>query len=313
MMNRSNFLKSTASMAGILAFGGISKASEMINNNAQEFVSINEVPLITLNNGEVIPQLGFGTWTLTEKPEQHVREAIEVGFRLIDTAQGYQNEAEVGKGIKDSGIARKDIFLTTKIGPDVMRNRTIKQSIDISMEKLQTDYLDLMLIHWPVKEHIQETWGIMEDYVNKGLIKSIGLSNFNPHHIDDLLKYAKIKPVINQIEIHPTFSNMENAGRTLYREIPVQCWSPLGAGKDLDNPVLMELAKKYNKSVAQIILRWDIQRGLLTVTRSTNVEHMKEDFNIFDFELSAVDMSIINGININQRTYEKNDPDNFPW
>lgn len=313
MMNRSNFLKSTASMAGILAFGGISKASEMINNNAQEFVSINEVPLITLNNGEVIPQLGFGTWTLTEKPEQHVREAIEVGFRLIDTAQGYQNEAEVGKGIKDSGIARKDIFLTTKIGPDVMRNRTIKQSIDISMEKLQTDYLDLMLIHWPVKEHIQETWGIMEDYVNKGLIKSIGLSNFNPHHIDDLLKYAKIKPVINQIEIHPTFSNMENAGRTLYRGIPVQCWSPLAAGKDLDDPVLMELAKKYNKSVAQIILRWDIQRGLLTVTRSTNVEHMKEDFNIFDFELSAVDMSIINGININQRTYEKNDPDNFPW
>lgn len=312
-MNRSNFLKSTASMAGILAFGGISKASEMINNNAQEFVSINEVPLITLNNGEVIPQLGFGTWTLTEKPEQHVREAIEVGFRLIDTAQGYQNEAEVGKGIKDSGIARKDIFLTTKIGPDVMRNRTIKQSIDISMEKLQTDYLDLMLIHWPVKEHIQETWGIMEDYVNKGLIKSIGLSNFNPHHIDDLLKYAKIKPVINQIEIHPTFSNMENAGRTLYRGIPVQCWSPLAAGKDLDDPVLMELAKKYNKSVAQIILRWDIQRGLLTVTRSTNVEHMKEDFNIFDFELSAVDMSIINGININQRTYEKNDPDNFPW
>lgn len=312
-MKRNEFIKSSLGIAGFMALGGVAHASELLSGKQNNATSSKDVPMIKLNNGKVIPQLGFGTWTLTDKPEQYVREAIEVGFRLIDTAQGYQNEAGVGKGIKDSGIARKDIFLTTKIGPDVMRNRTVKQSIDTSLEKLQTDYLDLMLIHWPVKEHIQETWGIMEDYVNKGLIKSIGLSNFNPHHIDDLLKYAKIKPVINQIEIHPTFSNMENVGRTLYREIPVQCWSPLGAGKDLDNPVLMELAKKYNKSVAQIILRWDIQRGLLTVTRSTNVEHMKEDFNIFDFELSAVDMSIINGINRNERTYEKNDPDSFPW
>lgn len=312
-MKRNEFLKSSLGIAGFMALGGVAHASELLSRKQNNATSSKDVPMIKLNNGAMIPQLGFGTWTLTDKPEQYVREAIEVGFRLIDTAQGYQNEAGVGKGIKDSGIARQDIFLTTKIGPDVMRNRTVKQSIDTSMEKLQTDYLDLMLIHWPVKEHIQETWGIMEDYVNKGLIKSIGLSNFNPHHIDDLLKYAKIKPVINQIEIHPTFSNMENAGRTLYREIPVQYWSPLGAGKDLDNPVLIELTKKYNKSVAQIILRWDIQRGLLTVTRSTNVEHMKEDFNIFDFELSAIDMSIINGINRNERTYEKNDPDSFPW
>lgn len=312
-MKRNEFLKSSLGIAGFMALGGVAHASELLSGKQNNATSSKDVPTIKLNNGAMIPQLGFGTWTLTDKPEQYVREAIEVGFRLIDTAQGYQNEAGVGKGIKDSGIARQDIFLTTKIGPDVMRNRTVKQSIDTSLEKLGSEYIDLMLIHWPVKEHIQETWGIMEDYVNKGLIKSIGLSNFNPHHIDDLLKYAKIKPVINQIEIHPTFSNMENAGRTLYREIPVQCWSPLGAGKDLDNPVLMELAKKYNKSVAQIILRWDIQRGLLTVTRSTNVEHMKEDFNIFDFELSAIDMSIINGINRNERTYEKNDPDSFPW
>ncbi len=312
-MKRNEFLKSSLGIAGFMALGGVAHASELLSRKQNNATLSKDVPMIKLNNGAMIPQLGFGTWTLTDKPEQYVREAIEVGFRLIDTAQGYQNEAGVGKGIKDSGIARQDIFLTTKIGPDVMRNRTVKQSIDTSLEKLGSEYIDLMLIHWPVKEHIQETWGIMEDYVNKGLIKSIGLSNFNPHHIDDLLKYAKIKPVINQIEIHPTFSNMENAGRTLYREIPVQCWSPLGAGKDLDNPVLMELAKKYNKSVAQIILRWDIQRGLLTVTRSTNVEHMKEDFNIFDFELSAVDMSIINGINRNERTYEKNDPDSFPW
>lgn len=312
-MKRNEFLKSSLGIAGFMALGGVAHASELLSGKQNNATSSKDVPMIKLNNGKVIPQLGFGTWTLTDKPEQYVREAIEVGFRLIDTAQGYQNEAGVGKGIKDSGTARKDIFLTTKIGPDVMRNRTVKQSIDTSLEKLGSEYIDLMLIHWPVKEHIQETWGIMEDYVNKGLIKSIGLSNFNPHHIDDLLKYAKIKPVINQIEIHPTFSNMENVGRTLYREIPVQCWSPLGAGKDLDNPVLIELTKKYNKSVAQIILRWDIQRGLLTVTRSTNVEHMKEDFNIFDFELSAVDMSIINGINRNERTYEKNDPDSFPW
>ncbi len=312
-MNRSSFIKSTAGIAGVLALGKISKASAMVGDKHALLSADSKVPLIKLNNGLLMPQLGFGTWTLTDKPAQYVREAIEVGFRLVDTAQGYQNEAGVGQGIKDSGIARKEIFLTTKIGPDVMRNRTVKQSIDTSLEKLGSEYIDLMLIHWPVKEHIQETWSIMEDYVNKGLIKSIGLSNFNPHHIDDLLKYARIKPVINQIEIHPTFSNMENAGRTLYKDIPVQCWSPLAAGKDLGNPVLATLAKRYNRSVAQIILRWDIQRGLLTVTRSTKVAHMKEDFNIFDFELSPVDMSIINGININERTYEKNDPDNFPW
>ncbi|HRP32090.1 MAG TPA: aldo/keto reductase [Agriterribacter sp.] len=312
-MNRSNFIKSTAGLAGFLALGNVSKAAAIIGRKQQSISTDNKVPLITLNNGTTIPQLGFGTWTLTDKPGQYVRQAIEVGFRLIDTAQGYQNEAGVGQGIKDSGIDRKDIFLTTKIGPDVMRNRTVKQSIDTSLEKLGSEYIDLMLIHWPVKEHIRETWQIMEDYVNKGLIKSIGLSNFNPHHIDDLLKYAKIKPVLNQIENHPTFSNMENTGITLYKDIAVECWSPLASGKDLDNTVLTSLAKKYNKSVAQIILRWDMQRGLISVTRSTKVHHMKEDINIFDFELSPADMSIINGVNLNQRTNAKNDPENFPW
>ncbi|HMX78184.1 MAG TPA: aldo/keto reductase, partial [Chitinophagaceae bacterium] len=159
-MKRNEFLKSSLGIAGFMALGGVAHASELLSRKQNNATLSKDVPMIKLNNGAMIPQLGFGTWTLTDKPEQYVREAIEVGFRLIDTAQGYQNEAGVGKGIKDSGIARKDIFLTTKIGPDVMRNRTVKQSIDISMEKLQTDYLDLMLIHWPVKEHIQETWGI---------------------------------------------------------------------------------------------------------------------------------------------------------
>ncbi len=312
-MNRSNFIKSSAGLAGFLTIGKSFAASDFLANRKDNETVEKDVPMITLNNGVKIPQLGFGTWTLTDKPDQYVREAIEVGFRLIDTAQGYQNEAGVFKGIKDSGIDRKDIFITSKVGPDVMRNRSVKQSLDISLEKLGGEYIDLMLIHWPVVDHIQETWSIMEEYVNKGLLKSIGLSNFNPHHIDDLMKYAKIKPVLNQIEIHPTFSNMEITGITLYKDIAVECWSPLASGNDLDNSVLQSLAKKYNKSAAQIILRWNMQRGLISVTRSTNVAHMKENINIFDFELSPIDMSIINGVNINQRTSAKNDPDNFPW
>lgn len=320
---RRTFLKTTAVAMAVPLVAPFNRFAKIISthnenlkmNTSRKNKTITEknVPLITLNNGVKMPQLGFGTWTLTDKPEQYVREAIEVGFRLVDTAQGYGNEAGVFKGIKDSGIARKDIFITSKVAPDVMRNGTVKQSLDTSLEKLGGEYIDLMLIHWPVKDHIQETWGIMEDYVNKGLLKSIGLSNFNPHHIDDLLKYAKVKPVLNQIENHPTFSNMENTGITLYKDIAVECWSPLGSGKDLTNPVISDVAKKYNKSAAQIILKWDMQRGLISVTRSRNVNHMNEDINIFDFELSPVDMSIINGVNIDERTNPQNDPDNFPW
>lgn len=235
------------------------------------------------------------------------------GYRLVDTAQAYGNEADVYQGIKESGIKRKDIFITTKISPDNMRNHTVRESLDKSIEALGGEYIDLVLIHWPVEGEIEQTWEIMEEYTKNGKIRAIGLSNFNPHHIDSLLTYAKIKPVINQIEIHPYMTQQEVAGYTFNKGIQVQAWSPLATGTILDNKTIEKIAKNHNKSVAQVILRWDIQRGLATIPRAENLDYIKENIDIFDFELTPVEMSIINGLNKNKRVNPKNDPDNFPW
>ncbi|MCD8024132.1 MAG: aldo/keto reductase, partial [Candidatus Gastranaerophilales bacterium] len=280
--------------------------------NAKEIK--NNVPNVTLNNNVTMPQLGFGTWTLKgDIATKCVKQAIKSGYRLVDTAQAYGNEAEVYQGIKDSGIDRKDIFITTKISPDNMRNHVVKESLDKSIENLGGEYIDLVLIHWPVDSEIEQTWEIMEEYVKAGKIHSIGISNFNPHHIDDLLKYAKIKPVINQIEIHPYMAQQEVAGYTFNKEIQVEAWSPLGSGTILDNKTIAKIAKAHKKSIAQIILRWDIQRGLITIPRAENSNYIKENIDIFNFELTPVEMSIINGLNKNQRVNPKNDPDKFPW
>ncbi|MGN0015212.1 MAG: aldo/keto reductase [Candidatus Gastranaerophilaceae bacterium] len=274
----------------------------------------NNVPNVTLNNGITMPQLGFGTWTLKgDVAVNSVQEAIKSGYRLIDTAQAYGNEKEVFEGIKNSGIKRKDIFITTKISPDNMRNHKVRESLDKSIELLGGEYIDLVLIHWPVKNEVKETWQILEEYVEKGKIRSIGLSNFNPHHIDELLEYAKIKPVINQIEIHPYMTQQEVAGYTFNKNIQVEAWSPLGTGTVLNDTTLAKIAKSHNKSVAQIVLRYDIQRGLITIPRAENTDYIKENIDVFDFELTPVEMSIINGLNKNKRVNPKNDPDNFPW
>lgn len=181
------------------------------------------VPDITLNNGLTMPQLGFGTWTLKgDIAAASVQAAIRSGYRLIDTAQAYGNEQDVFRGIKASGIKRKDLFITTKISPDNMRNHRVRESLDKSIESLGGEYIDLVLIHWPVKGEVQATWQILEEYVEQGKIRSIGLSNFNPHHIDELLTYARIKPVINQIEIHPYMTQQEVAGYTFGKNIQVE-------------------------------------------------------------------------------------------
>ena len=171
----------------------------------------NNVPYITLNNGKKMPQIGFGTWTLYgENAVLSIKNAINSGYRLIDTAQFYDNEAEVYKAIKDSGIPRSEIFITTKITPRNMRDGRVRESLNESLKALGGDYIDLVLIHWPAEEYIKETWQIMEEYVNNGKIKSIGISNFSPNQVEELLKYAKIKPVINQIEIHPYLTQKQN-------------------------------------------------------------------------------------------------------
>lgn len=273
-----------------------------------------KIPMVELNNGVKMPQLGVGTWTLKgDTARENVRDALKAGFRLVDCAQGYGNEREVGDGIRESGVPREEIFLTTKVSPEAMRSHKVAESIEESLEKLGT-YIDLLLIHWPVKGEVEATWKVMEEFVANGKVKSIGLSNFNPHHIDDLLKVAKVRPVVNQIEIHPYMSQQEVAGQTFIRGIQVEAWGPLGQGNNgvLDDPAVVALAQKYGKTPAQIVLRWDLERGLVTIPRALP-QHFEENLSVLDFRLSAQDISILNGINKGERTFYKNDPDNFPW
>lgn len=270
-----------------------------------------------LNNGLEIPQIGVGTWRLRgETARENVRLALQAGFRLIDTAQLYENEQEVGDGIRQSGVPREEIFLTTKIATDVMRQdeAAIRASIDESLARLQTPYLDLLLIHWPVKDCVRKTWQVMEDYVRQGKVKNLGVSNFNPRHLDDLLGYATIRPVLNQIEVHPLLSQEENVAYNQSLGIQVQAWGPFGQG-DIDvigHPVIQELAARYGKTPSQIVLRWLIQRDLITIPRA-KPNHFQENLDILSFALAPEDMDALNALNINLRSNKDNDPETFPW
>lgn len=272
---------------------------------------------LKLNNGIEIPQIGAGTWTLRgDIATDNVCMALKAGFRHIDTAQMYENEAEVGQGIINSGVARNEVFLTTKIAPPIMREgeEAVRKSIDESLTELKTPYIDLMLIHWPVKESVKFTWKIMESYVREGKIRSIGVSNFNPNHLEDLLSYAEIRPVINQIEVHPYMSQEENIAFNRNLGIQIEAWGPFGQG-DIDivgNPTLQSLAKKYQKTISQIVLRWIIQRGLITIPRC-KPKHFTENLEVMQFSLTDEDMQLINGLNQNLRSNPRNNPENFPW
>lgn len=272
---------------------------------------------IRLNNGFEIPQIGVGTWTLLgETARQNVRLALEAGFRHIDTAQAYGNEAEVGQGIVDSGVSRHDIFLTTKVATNIMREgcEAVGRSIDESLSKLKTDYIDLLLIHWPVKDCVKDTWQTMEEYVKKGKVHSIGVSNFNRRHLDELLCYATIRPVINQIEVHPLMTQEENIAYNRQSGIQVEAWGPFGQG-DIDvvgHPVLQSLARKYQKTASQIVLRWIVQRGLITIPRA-KPNHFAENLGIMSFTLSGEDMALVSSLNQDLRSNVLNDPETFPW
>ena len=300
-------IKPMLAIAFILGMAGQTKAQDM-----------SKVPTIRLNNGTEMPQLGVGTFLVTGKDAPgKISYALRHGYRLIDTAQAYGNEKEVGEGIKTSGVERDSIFVTSKISPHAMRGgaEAVRESIERSLADLGTGYIDLMLIHWPVAGKIRETWQVMEEFVDSGKIRSIGLSNFNPSHIDEVLSFARIRPVLNQIEIHPYMTQFNVSEYNFRNGIQTEAWGPLGQGVtgELNDPAILKIAKRHNKSAAQVILRWHMQRGLITMPRCDNPEYVRENAAIFDFELSPAEMEIISGLNRNQRTNEKNDPDNFPW
>lgn len=263
-----------------------------------------------LHNGVKMPWLGLGVWKVQEGEQvvDVVKAAISSGYRSIDTAAVYGNEDGVGKGIVESGVARDELFITSKVWNADQGYDTTLQAFETSMGKLGLDVLDLYLVHWPVKGKYKETWRALEQLYKDGRVRAIGVSNFHVHHLQDLLDGAEIVPMVDQVEFHPLLGQPELRAFCKEHHIQLEAWSPLMQG-NLDVPLLAELGKKYEKSPAQIILRWDIQHHVVTIPKSITPSRIAENAAIFDFSLSAEDMEKIDGLNQNKRFGP--DPDNF--
>ena len=266
---------------------------------------------LTLNNGIQMPILGLGVYKSAEHTKASVLAALEAGYRHIDTAAFYMNEKEVGEAIRESGIPREEIFITTKLWNDDQRNGCQREAFEKSMELLGLDYLDLYLIHWPVKDCFVKSWNIMEEYQQAGRIRSIGVSNFHMQHLMELMAHSKTVPVINQVECHPYLSQQPLRSFCNKLGIQVTAWAPLGRTNVFGDPVIQELAAKYGKTPAQIILRWEIQNNIIVIPKSVHKERIISNSQIFDFELAAEDMAMMNALNKNER-YGSN-PDNFEF
>lgn len=266
----------------------------------------------TLHNGVKMPWLGLGVWQVSEgnDVENSVKAAIKAGYRSIDTAAIYKNEEGVGKAIKESGVPREELFITTKVWNADQGYETTLAAFEESRKKLGLEYFDLYLIHWPVKGKYTETWKALEKLYSDGLVRAIGVSNFHVHHLEDILADCKVKPMVNQVEYHPLLTQDELLTFCKKNEIQMEAWSPLMQG-NLDLPLLHELAQKYGKSPAQIVLRWDLQNGVVTIPKSITESRIIENSNVFDFELSSDDMERISGLNQNKRFGP--DPDNFDF
>ena len=258
---------------------------------------------VQLNNGTEMPWLGLGVFRATDGEEviSAVKTALDYGYRSIDTAAVYHNEKGVGTGIRESGVAREDIFLTSKVWNSDQGYQTTMEAFEASLEKLQTSYLDLYLIHWPKGKLSLETWKAMEELAQKGKIKAIGVSNFLEHHLNEFLPNCKITPAVNQVEFHPHLVQPNLLKYCQSNNIRLEAWSPIMKGRVNDIPVLQALAAKYRKTPAQIVLRWDIQKGVVTIPKSVNPERIRSNAEIFDFEIHAEDMEKIDRLDQNQR------------
>jgi len=264
----------------------------------------------TLNNGVKLPWLGLGVWRVKEGDEviSSVKHAIQSGYRSIDTAAVYGNEEGVGQAIKESGVAREELFITTKVWNSDQGYESTLQAFETSRKKLGLEYIDLYLIHWPVKGKYVETWKALEKLYKDGLVRAIGVSNHQIHHLQDIMDASEIVPAVNQVEFHPLLTQKELLGFCKDKGIQLEAWSPLMQG-NLDVPLLAELAEKYQKTPAQIVLRWDLQNGVVTIPKSITPHRIEENSKIFDFTLSAEDMEKIDALNQNKRF--GSDPDNF--
>lgn len=297
-MRRRAFLQTGAQFAAstvFLSFG----AQHIIAGNRQ--VLAPSIPEFVLNNGIKMPALGFGTHSLSGAAcVRAVSEAISVGFRLIDTATIYGNEEAVGQGIVQSGIKRESLFITSKLWVDDSGYENTKKAFETSLKKLGLGYLDLYLIHRP-RGDVKGSWKAMEALYNGGKIRAIGLSNFEPEQIEDLLAEASVNPAVNQIETHVFFQQESSREFLKKKEIQMEAWSPFAAGRNgiFNNPTLAEIGKKHRKSNAQVCLRWHSQRGIIAIPRSSQKAHMIENLSIYDFELDQDDMKKIAKLDLN--------------
>ncbi|MGM0504971.1 MAG: aldo/keto reductase [Bacteroidota bacterium] len=298
-INRREFLQTGAKLtaAGIFAGLGTSSLFGAIANGTMG----KTVEQVTLNNGAKMPILGFGTLYLNDEPgERAVADAISLGYRLIDTATIYGNEEAVGAGIKQSGIDRKELFVTSKVWVEDSGYEKAKKAFDRSLNKLQTDYLDLYLIHRP-RGDVHGSWKAMEELYKEGKIKNIGVSNFTAAQIKDLMDNFDVTPTVNQIETHAFFQQPGELEFLNENNIQLEAWSPLAQGRNehFSNETLAEVGKKYGKNNAQVALRWHYQRGIVAIPRSSQKAHMQENLDIFDFELTDADIKKIEKLDLN--------------
>lgn len=297
-MNRRNFLKASSIAAAGLT---LPLSGMQLHAKDGEQSTAFSIPDVTLNNGVKMPMLGFGTLDLKgDSGIDSISDAITLGYRLLDTATIYGNEEFVGQAIKKNGVDRKKLFLTSKLWVNDSGYESTQKAFNTSLGKLQTDYLDLYLIHRP-RGKVKETWKAMEDLYKDGKIKAIGVSNFSPDQLKELMGYAQVKPAINQIETHAFFHEMESYDSLRKEGIQMEAWSPFAQGRNklFSNEVLAAIGKKYSKSNAQVSLRWHYQRGVIAIPRSSKHAHRVENLNIFDFKISDAEMKAISELDLN--------------
>jgi 2,5-diketo-D-gluconate reductase A len=275
---------------------------------------VTSVPDIMLNNGQSIPQFGFGVFQIKPaQTAQAVGTALQAGYRHIDTAEGYGNEREVGEAISKSGLDRGDVFVTSKLGNGAHLPDDARRAFDATLDALGFDYIDLFLIHWPLPTRYDgdyvSTWQALEEFYRAGRARSIGVSNFQPHHLRRLHGETQITPAVNQIEVHPYLTQDDVRAFCAEHQIAIEAWSPIAQGEVLEDPTIVSIARDVGKTPAQVVLRWHIERGDIVFPKSVTSARIRENIDIFDFELSGADVEAISALNRNERTGP--DPDKF--
>lgn len=279
---------------------------------------MSSVPLLTLNDGNTIPQLGFGVYQIApEDTATAVRQALEVGYRHIDTAELYGNEEGVGQGIRDAGLGRAEVYVTSKLHNNAHRPDDARRAFEDTLRALGSDYVDLFLIHWPLPTRYDgdflTTWKVLEEFAADGRARSIGVSNFLPDHLDTLAAGSATVPAVNQIEVHPYFANDGLRAAGMDRGILTEAWSPIAQGRVLDDPVLTGIADGLGRTPAQVVLRWHLQRGDIVFPKSVSPQRMRENFEVFDFALDAQSMADISGLDRGTAGRLGPDPADFDW